>query len=575
MFNPVEEIFKAAGTQVPSALFLVVLLVLAGCEQETDAVPETSTDLQYHALDSSGQLLRTSIAFRGVRPSLEEFVQFQNGTLTLESLVDRWLEDSRFGETIRDLHNDALLTRANVLIFNNVGTLAQRGYTLSEVNQSVFEAPLKLIEHVVMNDRPYSEIVTADYTLANQIVADVWGVPYPTENVGWIETAWGDGRPNAGILSDSAIFIRHRSNGQNNHRARAAVIANALLCFDFLSRDIQIDGSVDLSDEDAVANAVVDTPACASCHQTLDPLASFLSGHSRNLVAQLAQSYPLQGYDSAGEKEWIRTTKRAPAYFGESGGNLADLGIYIAADPRFAQCAARRFYSYFHQVPMADVPFSAIVELQESLVSQNYSAKALAKAVVLREDFKRSHADTDEGAATLIGYKKARPEQLARMVEDLTGFRWRTELPVNFQNGTLGPIDLMTTDLLGFRTLAGGHDSFYVTQAARNMNVTSMLTLQNLAQLAAAHVVTQDFSGSGQKRLLSLVDNLTTDEAEIKLQLQQLHLRILGEKLATTDPMLQETWELFSAAYALNNQVERAWMLTIAAMLQDMKVAYY
>ena len=66
---------------------------------------------------------------------------------------------------------------------------------------------------------------------------------------------WSDGRPHAGILVSAALFDRYRSNGQNYHRARAQVIADSLLCFSFLDRDIPVDGSVDLSDDDALSQA--------------------------------------------------------------------------------------------------------------------------------------------------------------------------------------------------------------------------------------------------------------------------------------------------------------------------------
>ena len=46
---------------------------------------------------------------------------------------------------------------------------------------------------------------------------------------------------------------------------RADTIATALLCSDFLSVDINVDVNLDLSDPEAVANAVLENDACATC----------------------------------------------------------------------------------------------------------------------------------------------------------------------------------------------------------------------------------------------------------------------------------------------------------------------
>ena len=56
------------------------------------------------------------------------------------------------------------------------GTLS--GQDVQSINVSVTEAPLRLVEHVVRNDLPLTEIVTADYVMADSNVATVWGLPY-------------------------------------------------------------------------------------------------------------------------------------------------------------------------------------------------------------------------------------------------------------------------------------------------------------------------------------------------------------------------------------------------------------
>jgi hypothetical protein len=84
---------------------------------------------------------------------------------------------------IRDLWHEVLLLRVDAgrFVLPAVGPLADRG-TEAEYLREVSEEPLRLIEYVVMNDRPFGEIVTADYAIASPLAIDVWGAtPLPAD----------------------------------------------------------------------------------------------------------------------------------------------------------------------------------------------------------------------------------------------------------------------------------------------------------------------------------------------------------------------------------------------------------
>ena len=120
--------------------------------------------------------------------------------------------------------------------FPAVGDLA--GLETHALNTSIIQAPGRLAEHVVMQDRPWSEIVTADYTLADSVVATVWGLPYDADAGGWQVTRYEDGRPPAGVLSDGWLFTRMPSTEGNRHRERASLISGALICHDYPNRPV-------------------------------------------------------------------------------------------------------------------------------------------------------------------------------------------------------------------------------------------------------------------------------------------------------------------------------------------------
>lgn len=587
------------GTSAAAAVALALLLPACGDDDappvaddgaSTDADDATAgDDVETADSGSTGEpgepnpiylppgehLVRVSMALRGVRPSAEELAAVEADPAAIEGIVDGYLDDPRFGTIVRDLHNDALLVLADFLVFPAgfvpKGPVAD--VDVYRLNRSITEAPLRLVEHVVTNDRPYTEIVTAEYTLADEIVAEVWGLPYEGDGSSWEVTAWQDERDQAGILSDPWLFQRYQSTVSNANRGRANAISRALLCYDFLSRDIEVDASVNLADPDAVANAVVENPACASCHQGLDPLAGFLRDWSPVYVPSEVD-YPFDSY-MPGVFEDIGATVRDSNFFGRAGEGLGDLGRFIAEDPRFSLCAAQRFYAYFHQVELEEVPLETAARFQTELVDSGMSAKALARAIVLDDEFRVSHADpADPGENDPVGVKKARPVQLSLLFQDLTGFGWRTDL-TEFD---LAPVELLDDSFLGYNVLLGGIDSLFVTRPSHTYSATASLVLRNLSREAADFVVDDDFGqpDPDARHLLTLVGATDTEEGLVREQLSALHLRIFGRTALPDGPEVDASYELFQAALDhAAGDVTRAWKVTLTALLQDVEIAYY
>lgn len=528
-------------------------------------------------LSPTDQLVRASMALRGVRPSIGDLQAVEADPAALPGLVDAYLETPEFGDTIKDLHNDTLLTRWQSLPMLLPVMAQMSNWTESEIIHSISEQPLELVKYIVTNDKPYTDIVTANYTMADGISSYVWGVPYSGSGPGdWKLTAWNDGRPAAGVLDDSYLFWRFRSTGFNYNRGRANEVSKALLCYDFLSNDIVFDGTVDLADPNAVANAVVGNASCNGCHQSLDPLASFFFGYTGNLVPQNINSYPVKLYRPQTEGQWSTTNQRAPSYFGTPGARLDDLGKMIAADDRFSLCTAKRFYAYMAQIPVEQVPLDIAAGLQETFVNSNFNAKTLAKAVVLSPWFQSAYGASDDDAGEIVGYKKARPEQLARLMTDLTGFSWQTTFG-KFQGKQFGTVDLATDDVFGFRTLAGGIDSYYVTRPTFTFNATSSLFLREYASEAAGYVVQFDFANPNPstRRLLTMVSATQSDEASIRAQIANLDLRLYGIAVDPSSQDVTDAWTVFDDTLTRTGDVQHAWRTTLTAMLQDVRIAYF
>jgi len=471
-----------------------------------------------------------------------------------------------------------------------------------------------LIEDIVLSGAPYSEIVTSPTLRVNQVSARVWGAEFDDDGPEWQPFTPEDGRPPWGILSDGAVWIRHVSNGNNYQRARANMVANTLLCENFLTRDIPLGDGIDLSDDAAVADAVNNDPACSSCHQSLDPLGGFIWGflptvertdvaqanqeecdtladlnlgrvsqnQLRNEVGDATLCYPIDPWIGDVEVDiddmdttkdaWNRFGLRPPGYFG-LGSDQGELGPYISEDPRFNACTVKRFYSYLTQTDPDEMPIELQDELLEVFESSDLNASALAKAIVLSDPFTATELD-----GGVVGLQVIRPEQYGRLIDDLTGFQWRTHLdaftpgPITCgtDGGCIGTADLSASDRFGFRTMGGGMDGYRVTTPTHEPTPNRLLVNARFASEAAGYAVDHNFEA-----VLTLVSPDTDDEGLVRDQLVVLHARALGEVVAADSEQVSESYGLFTATLDAGGDPSRAWKLVLTAMLQDTSVMFY
>jgi hypothetical protein len=60
------------------------------------------------------------------------------------------------------------------------------------------ESP-RFMAYIATQDRPWTDVVTAEFTIGNSILQDIWGLEaYDTESTGvddWVPLKYPDGRP--------------------------------------------------------------------------------------------------------------------------------------------------------------------------------------------------------------------------------------------------------------------------------------------------------------------------------------------------------------------------------------------
>jgi hypothetical protein len=336
-------------------------------EQALDSPPAEDSDADSAAgqaphpgiaLEGLPLLRRLSLDLRGALPSEEEVAEVVADPEAVERLSAEMLLDPRHEEALVELYNLHWQTRVD-----NFGVNPEDygyGDRRFDYVRSIGEEPLRLLARVAVSDVPWTEIVSTDQSMANEMLAEMWPVDYPAGAEGWQSAAYTDGRPALGVLSTNGLWWRYESTPANLNRSRAAALSRLLLCEDYLTRQISPTPSA-LLESGGLEEALRVDPGCTTCHSSLDPLASALFGF---WAFDLHSAAELTWYHPERERLGLSYLGVEPAWFGEPLGSVQDLAAHVAADERFQACAVATTARLYWQRPID--PFEDFGALQEA-----------------------------------------------------------------------------------------------------------------------------------------------------------------------------------------------------------------
>ena len=268
------------------------------------------------------------------------------------------------------------------------------------VQYGMARAPLELIAHVVENDLPYMEIMTADYIMANPVAAAAYGATTefdnpedptefkPSEIAGYyrrnnslvVEQDPVRGRkvidpgnlrtdyPHAGILNTTVFLRRYPTTPTNRNRARSRWTYYHFLGFNIENSAARTTDPAALADTN---NPTMNNPACTVCHIPMDPVAGTFQNYGndglyrdqRGGLDSLPRLYkaPPDGSTSPYQRgdTWFRDM-REPGFDGTTApsadNSLQWLAGQIVADERFAKAAVRFWWPAVMGVQLIDPP---------------------------------------------------------------------------------------------------------------------------------------------------------------------------------------------------------------------------
>ena len=538
-----------------------------GMDDSSSPMAETNNTAQDRALDDATPqdqasdvltrtevLTRASIDIRGRRPSAAELNRLAVSPERLEEMIDGFLDDPGFADSVADLFSRTLRNRADVYrgLDEDSGSGSPTTY-----QQSVADESLMLLRHIVKNDLSYDEFLKADYTFANEDFAASWHMDdYDYDVGGWQRVRYGDGRPAAGYLSMSSVFMRFLNNDGNYNRGRANAMSRILLCADFLKMPVDFPRDLDLSDENVITNAISTNAACTSCHDQLDPIASFFSVYTE---PELENGDIRAQYTPEAANDWMETTGKPPAFYGREGDDIGDLARFIIEDPRYARCAVTRVYEGLLDRAVTANDVQSITQHLEAFEDNGRRFKALYRSVM--SDPLYRGIDHNRQSATTS--KMLSPELLQRVITDITGFHPKAE-----------GIDIMRAsgegesagEAGGFRILAGGMSAFSGDYPSRTANVTRVLVQARLADAAALYVIS-----NGGSKLEALVADI--DASPGHSSVGRLFQVMIGRQ--PTEHEIQDFIELYQAIIDDGADNALAYASMISVLLRDPEFVMY
>jgi hypothetical protein len=453
---------------------------------------------------------------------------------------------------------------------------------------AVAREPLELVKHVVRNNLPVTELVTADYGLVSPYSAMIYGLtdaqrsqlfdtdpandatefkPFqitPTPGNA-LRAGPGGGYPHAGLLSMPSLMVRYPSSTSNQERTRGArVVLERMLAIpvtkfaDFSTAKLPPDADLELATQQYAA--------CLVCHAAIDPIA----GHFRN--------FGTSGQYRPGSK--MPNHLPAASFLGQTmpTGDTMDpvrwLGSVVAQHPRFALGVLMPV--------LADLIGAPILTPPPDVSAEGYAAKYLAfrlqqieiqrlrrefagpsglrirplvKAIVTGPFFRAIGAPaldpTMQQAFGLAGIGQGTlltPEQLHRKILSATGYSYKSDLKSTGRDMFLSFSD--------YRLMFGGTDWDSTAERYREPNAMATRIAMRMGNEMACLAVPQDFAikdAAGRKLFRNVTVATTPEtggEAAIRTEIKRLHRLLLNEELADGSPELEATYKLWTDSHA-------------------------
>ncbi len=527
-------------------------------------------------------LRKASLHLVGRLPTIDEIDAVdKGGDPALADAIDAMMVEDAFYVRLTDVFNDVFLTdkyangsaNAAAAQLNGNDFPARTPFVNNDmmlptadrirINQAVAREPLDLINYIVRNDRPFTEVLTAPYTVFTPDSAFIYGVDVAFDDPNnkkeikegtlkvmrkGVEVPW----PHAGILTSPMWLNRFPTTPTNRNRHRARMIYNFFLATDVLALASQ---AIDPDAGSNVFNPTRNNPDCSKCHRLIDPIAGGFQMFDKSDNELLLD--PPVWYPEMFNPGYLNE-QMPPDQFPTGVQWLAD---HVVKDPRFPLATVYTMYRALTGMKPLAYPTDTLVDeydglltawetqdiilraIADKFVAADYNLKVAIREIMLSPYYRAkgmASPPTPQRAAELVQVGTARlstPELLANKVGAvLGGQRWLRS----------DKTDYLATD---YKILYGGMDSTDITERLADVNSVMASVAARMANEVACAATAFDFTRLPDERILfplvELTDTPDVSGEAVKANIQHLHRQLLGEDLPLGDPELARTFELF------------------------------
>ncbi len=297
---------------------------------------------------------------------------------SLEEFLAQWLRFDRALSAIRDRR-----------LF--------RGFS-TELAAAMTEETRRLFDHLVWEDQNFMDFFTADYTYVSTDLANLYGLPAPSEEFGRVDYPPDSGR--SGVLGHASFLTLTSKPSDTSPTERGLFVRADFLCHEVPPPPPGVNTALPvITEAKPMTNRErlsmhLNSEACATCHRLIDPIG--LGFEHYDAIGKFRQELTLSFIPEAHEeghrkrsevKLPLDTTAHVQGIENSDFSTPKELGRILAADGACQKCIVKKLfrYTFGREETAADQP--AIEAMLKKFQESGFHFRELVVALITSKPF--------------------------------------------------------------------------------------------------------------------------------------------------------------------------------------------
>jgi len=532
-------------------------------------------------LDEEQTLRKATFLLASRLPTAEELEAVRGqGMGSLDTVLDGVLREDAFYVRMQEIVNDLIHTDAYRIGDDAVDTVDDvtfpdpdwyqdafpddadtRNQMRALTNDAIAREPLEIVAHVLRNERPFTEVFTADYTIITPYSARAYGVPASEfqdyddadEKITWSFTE--QGIPQSGLLTTSVFLNRYPTTPTNRNRARARFFYKFFLATDVMRLAARPLDATTIQSHNPTLNA----PECNICHTNIDgPAGAFMNWDELGRYRPMAEGWfgdmippgfgdeqlPPEEYPNA--VQWLAKEMTSDPKFSLAMVHLVYQGL-TGQEP-LEEPMELEDADYLARIRAFEAQDHVFKGIAEAFVAADYEIRVIVKELVKTSYFRAvgtAEALEEQRYLELADIGTARilsPEGLNRRLVATLGVPW-------VKNG----VEVLNSGTY-YKFFYGGIDSVSVTDRLTEMNGVMANVVDRMSNEMSCTMTAADFTRPAGERVLFPEVELTdlpgaASEDAIRANLVYMYDHLLGEALEADDPEIDRAYGILESVW--------------------------